>query len=531
MLAVAALCPAQIHQISGQHIRYDTRFLSSDLLEGRGVATRGGDLATEYIATQLALAGAKPAGDHGTYFQKVPLVGVATAPGATLAASGKGKTVNFRWLDEFVGVSELQRPLGEFDAEAIFVGHGITAPEFQWDDYKDVDVRGKILVLFTNEPDSTDPKFFGGKALTYYGRWDYKFEQASRKGALAAIIIHTTPTAGYGWNVVRNSWGGETPYVKLAPGQAALAFTGWITTEAGARLLSLAGRKVDELLTLSNSRDFRPIPLGLHIRGRIPCKVREFETRNVAAIFPGSDPQLTSEAVIFSAHWDHLGIGTPVDGDAIYNGAVDNATGCATILEIARAWAGLGQKPRRSALFLSFAAEEGGLRGSEFYAAHPIVPPGKTALGLNFDGFFPFGRTRDISVGGAERTTAWPLFEEAARRLSLAITPDPHPEQGSFYRSDHFPLALAGIPALSVEMGSQFEGTPAGYGERLFEDYNEKHYHQPSDEYKDDWDFAGIEQIARYGFLVGLNAANLDKLPTWVPGDEFRAAREASGVK
>jgi Zn-dependent M28 family amino/carboxypeptidase len=520
-----------MHLISGQHIRYDTKFLSSDLLEGRGVATRGGDLAAEYIATQFALAGAKPVGDHGTYFQQVRLVGVATAPGATLAVTGKGRTVSFRWLDEFVGVSERQRQLEQFDAEAIFVGHGITAPEFQWDDYKGIDVRGKIVVLFTNEPDSTDPKFFGGKALTYYGRWTYKYEEATRKGALGAIIIHTTPTAGYGWSVVRNSWGGETPYVKLAPGQPSLAFTGWVSSEAGTRLLALTGHTVDELLKLSNSRDFHPIPLGLHMRGRIPSKVRQIETRNVAAIVPGSDPSLQSEAVIFSAHWDHLGIGTPVNGDAIYNGAVDNATGCATILEIARAWAALEQKPRRSALFLSFTGEEGGLRGSEFYAAHSIVPPGKTALALNFDGFFPFGRTRDISVSGAERTTAWPLFEEAARRLSLVITPDAHPEQGSFYRSDHFSLALTGIPALSVEMGNQFEGKPAGYGEQLFNDYNEKHYHQPSDEYKDDWDFAGIEQIARYGFLVGLNAANLDKLPTWAPGDEFRAAREASGVK
>jgi len=517
--------------IAGERIRAHVKFLSSDLLEGRGVGTRGGDLATEYIATQFALSGAKPAGDNGSYFQRVPLVGIETSEGAELRATSRsGKTAAFRWSDEFVGNSLLQQPETNFDAEAVFVGHGIVAPEYRWDDFKGTDVRGKILVLFTNEPQSNDPKFFAGRALTYYGRWTYKYEQAVRKGALGALIIHTTPTAGYGWEVVRSSWGRETPFVKLAPGETDLALAAWLSQEAGKRLLSLAGRSVDELLKASDSPEFRPIPLDVRIRGRIPSRIRQIETRNVAALVPGSDPKLTGEAVIFTAHWDHLGIGAPVNGDSIYNGAVDNATGCGILLELARAWAALPEKPRRSALFLAVTAEEGGLRGSEYYGTHPLYPPGKTAVAINYDGLFPFGRTRDVVVAGAERTTLWPLVEQMAVRMRLTIKPDPHPEQGHYYRSDHFSLARVGIPAFSVNQGTEFYGKPPDFGEKMFEDYNAKHYHQPSDEYRDDWDFAGLAELGRFGFLIGTEAANQNSLPTWNSGDEFLPARQKSGV-
>src|SRR5579864_5638308 len=454
LLLAAAATFAQISDLSGERVRAHVKFLASDLLEGRGVGTRGEKLATEYIATQFALIGAKPAGDQGTYFQRVPMVGATTDAGATLAAVGSNKTVSFRWLDDFVGVSELQQPNDQFEAEAIFVGHGIVAPEFQWDDFKGVDVKGKVLVLFTNEPASNDPKFFGGRALTYYGRWSYKYEEALRRGALAVFIIHTTPTAGYGWEVVRNSWGREDPYVKLAPGEAELAFAGWLTTAAGERLLSLAGKTVEELLKASESRQFRPIPLGVRIRGAVHSRIREMDTKNVAAIVPGSDPTLSGEAVIFSAHWDHLGIGEPVNGDAIYNGAVDNATGCGILLEIARAWSALPQKPRRSALFLAVTAEEGGLRGSEYYAQHPLIPPGKTVVDLNYDGLQPVGRATDVVVTGAERTTLWPLVQNTAKRFGLTIEPDPQPEQGHYYRSDHFSFAHVGIPSFSIDEGN-----------------------------------------------------------------------------
>jgi Zn-dependent M28 family amino/carboxypeptidase len=522
LLCAAAAAFGQVQEISGQRIRAQTRFLASDLLEGRGVGERGGALATEYIATQFELLGAKPAGDNGGYFQNVPLVGSLTEPGATLTAEGANGTVAFEWLTEFVGATKRQQPLADFDAEAVFVGHGITAPEFNWDDYKGADLRGKVLVMFTNEPPSTDPKFFGGRALTYYGRWTYKYEEALRRGAVAAIIIHTTPTAGYGWDVVRSSWGREDPQVKLEPGEGALLFAGWVPKAAGDKMLALAGRSVDELLSLADTREFKPLPLGIRLRGHIPSRIRDINTRNVVAVIPGSDPQLKDEAVVFSAHWDHLGIGDPVNGDRIYNGAVDNATGCAILLEIARAWAALPHKPRRSAVFVSVTAEEGGLRGSEYYAAHPYFPPSKTALNLNFDAFEPFGRTKDITVTGAERTSVWPLVQQDAQRFSYEIKPDPRPEQGSYFRSDHFSFARAGVPAFSIHQGNLFWGKPDDFGEKAFQEFNTKHYHQPSDEFQEHWDFSGLEHLARFAFTLGLDVANQDQLPDWQPGAQFR---------
>ena len=531
-----ALLPAG--EISGERIRQHVKFLSSDLLEGRGVGTRGGDLATEYIATQFALAGLKPAGDNG-FFQRVPLVNIdtraRTAPNVDLPGMliyGNDKPpVALRWMDDVVGYSELQKPENDLDGEVIFVGHGIVAPEFRWNDYKDVDVKGKVVVLFTNEPESNDPKFFGGKALTYYGRWTYKYEEALRKGALACLIIHTTPTAGYGWDVVHNSWGHEQPFVRLEPGAPALALSGWITEEAGAKLLGMAGKTVEEMLRAAESRDFRPIPLGVHIRASLVSKIRPIESRNVAGMVEGSDPRLKSEVVVFSAHWDHLGIASPVGDDAIYNGAVDNASGCGVLMEIARAWAALPEKPKRSALFLSVTAEEAGLLGSEYYAAHPIFPAGKTALNINYDALYPFGRTTDVVVTGAERTTFFPSVEAIAKRMNLVVAGEGHPEQGHYYRSDHFSMAHAGIPGFTVKEGTHYAGKPADFYEKVFTEYNDKHYHRPSDEYRDDWDFAGMEEMGQFGYLVGIEAANAPGLPTWKAGDEFLPAREKSGVK
>jgi Zn-dependent M28 family amino/carboxypeptidase len=523
LFCVSPVVFGQYQDVSGERIRAHTRFLSSDLLEGRGVGTRGGDLATEYIATQFALAGAKPAGDNGTYFQRVPLVGAATKSEASqLTVSAGGKDIPLRWADEYVGVTRRQQPDVSFDAEAVFVGHGISASEFNWDDYKGADLKGKVFVMFTNEPPSEDPKFFGGRALTYYGRWTYKYEEAIRKGAAAALIIHTTPTAGYGWDVVRSSWGHEDPQVQLAPGEPSLAFAGWLTQEAAGNVLASTGHTVSELLKLADSRDFRPIPLGIRFRGRVATEIRQIETRNVVAMVPGSDSKLKDEAVVFSAHWDHLGIGDPVNGDRIYNGAVDNATGCAMVVEMARAWAALPEKPRRSAIFLSVTAEEGGLRGSEYYGLHPTIPASRIALNLNFDAFEPLGRTKDVSVAGAERTTVWPLVQSVAKRFNYEIKPDPRPEQGTYFRSDHFSMARVGIPAFSLHQGNVFWGKPADFGDQAFREFNTKHYHQPSDEYHDDWDFAGLEQVARFGFAIGLDVANQDKLPDWMPGDQFK---------
>jgi Zn-dependent M28 family amino/carboxypeptidase len=521
LLLLAVCLRAQDPLISAERIREHTRFLSSDLLEGRGVGVRGGDLATEYIATQLALAGAKPAGENGTYFQRVPLVGVETQPGATLSAAGSGKTVDFKWAQDFIGITGLQKTDVQFEGEAVFVGHGISAPEYKWDDFKGVDVAGKILVLFTNEPPSTDPKFFDGRALTYYGRWTYKYEEALRKGALGAIIIHTTPTASYGWDVVRSSWGRENPYVKLGPNEKALAIQGWVTKESGDKLLGLANHTTDELLAAADKPSFKPIPLGIRIRGSLPTKVREMVTRNVAAIIPGSDPKLKDEAVIYSAHWDHLGVGEPVNGDKIYNGAIDNATGCAILLEMARVWGSLPQKPKRSALFLAVTAEEGGLRGSEFYATHPLIPPAKTSIALNYDALSPFGKVKDLVLTGSERTNARPLVEALTKRLGLTITPDAHPEAGHYFRSDHFSFAKVGIPSFSIGTGSEYAGKPEGYGKQKAEEYNDKNYHQPSDEFHADWDFTALQQAAQFGFLLGVDVANQPRLVGWRAGDQF----------
>ena len=528
LLLAAAAFPAATTDVSGDRMRAHVKYLASDQLEGRGVGTRGEKLATEYIAAQFAKAGAKPAGENGTYFQRVPMIGAATESSASLSAIANKQSVSFRLLDDYVGVSETQQAAEQFDAEAIFVGHGIVAPEFHWDDFKGVDVKGKVLVLFTNEPPSNDPKFFGGPALTYYGRWTYKYEEAARHGAKAVFIIHTTPTAGYGWDVVRSSWSGEDPQLKLPAGQAALAFAGWFTKDAGEKLVAMSGHHVDELLQAANSRDFRPIPLGIHLRGNMPTKIRKIESRNVVAMVEGSDEKLKSEAVVFTAHWDHLGIGPAVNGDSIYNGAVDNATGCAMLIEMARTWASLPQKPKRSAIFVAVTAEEAGLRGSEYYADHPVLPLGKTALNVNFDAFPPFGPTKDLEVTGADRTTVWPVVQEAARQMHITIAPEAHPEQGEYYRSDHFSLAHAGVPAFSIEQGTDYPGKPADYGKKLFEEYNDKHYHQPSDEYKDDWNFGGMEEVAHFAMRIATKVANQDGLPTWRAGDEFLAAREKS---
>lgn len=527
----AQVTVAESTGISGERIRAHVKFLASDSLEGRGVGTRGGDLASEYIATEFALDGLKPAGDNGTYFQNFALVGADPQPNTSLSVSAGGVTLPFRWLDDFVGVTFQQKPTVDFDADAVFVGHGIVAPEYQWDDYQGVDAHGKVVVLFTGEPPSHDPKFFNGEALTYYGRWTYKFEEAARHGAIGAIIIHTTPTASYGWNVVRSSWSKEELEMKLAPGTPAVGFAGWITKEAGERIAATQNTTADQWLALADTRGFRARPLPLRFRVHASAKIREMRTRNVIGEVEGSDPQLKNEAVMFSAHWDHLGVGDPIHGDAIYNGAQDNATGCGVLLELARAWAALPQKPRRSALFISVAAEEAGLLGSEYYAQHPVIPAGKTALALNYDSLQPFGRTSDVQVHGAERTTIYPAVEEAARRLHLVISPDPRPLAGTFYRSDHFSFAHAGIPAFSIDSGHELVGKPLGTGNRLADEYNEAHYHQPSDEYHDNWDFSGMELYARFGFLINREAANLPKLPTWHAGDEFLAARVASGVR
>lgn len=520
--------PDRVHEISADRIKAAVAYLASDRLEGRGPGTRGEFLTTEYLAAEFQKAGLTPIGERGTYLQPVPLVRVVTSPKSTLRAMKGETTLDIPCEEGFSGTSQTQQELEEFDADAVFVGHGITAPEFEWDDYRDVDVTGKVVVLFTNEPPSNDPRFFGGTALTYYGRWTYKFEEAARRGAKACFIIHTRETAGYPYSVVRPLDGAQ---LRREPGRPALAFAGWLSSEAGEKLLGLSGRTVDGALKEADTKGFKPYPLGVKLKGHIPTRVEKIVSNNVVGMAEGSDPALKSEAVVFTAHWDHLGVGRAVLGDAIFNGAADNATGCALLLELARAWSAQSPRPKRSAIFLSVTAEEKGLLGSKYYARNPLVPLGKTALNLNFDMILPLGVPESVVVTGAERTTAWPAVQAAAARNQLEIEADQRAHLGIFYRSDHFSMAQAGVPAFSVAAGMKIKGKTKDFASKALKEFNDNAYHSPQDELKPEWDFTGFVVLARFALDVARDAANAGPLPTWNPGDEFRPAREKSGVK
>jgi Zn-dependent M28 family amino/carboxypeptidase len=515
-------------EISGDQVKAHVAYLASDRLEGRGPGTRGEFLATEYIAAEFKKAGLKPIGERGTYLQPVPLVRVVTNPKSTLRATKGETTLDIPCEEGFSGTSQTQNELEEFDAEAVFVGHGITAPEFEWEDYQNTDVKGKIVVLFTNEPPSNDPKFFGGTALTYYGRWTYKFEEAARRGAKACFIIHTPATAGYPYSVVRPLDGAQ---LKRQPGQPALAFAGWLSRESGEKLLGLAGRTVDGALKAADTKGFKPYSLGFNLKGHIPTRIEKIISNNVVGMLEGSDPVLKSEAVIFTAHWDHLGVGRAVLGDAIYNGAADNATGCGLLIELARAWSAWSPRPKRSAIFLAVTAEEKGLLGSKYYTHNPLIPLGKTALDLNFDMILPLGVMESVVVNGAERTTIWPTVQATAEKNHLEIEPDQRAHLGVFFRSDHFSFAQAGVPAFSVAEGMKIKGKPKEFASKAMKEFNDKAYHSPQDELKPEWDFSGFPVLARFAIDVARDVANADGLPTWNRGDEFRPAREKRGVK
>ena len=518
---------AAMKSIDAERIRAHVKFLSDDLLEGRGTGQRGGEIAAAYIATQFALYGLKPAGDGGSYLQQVPLVGVKTQPESTFAiVPASGEPMTPRMGEDYVATNESQQPVSDIDAPIVFVGYGIEAPEFNWDDYKGVDLRGKALLMLVNEPPSDDPNFFAGKALTYYGRWTYKYEEALRRGAVAAIIIHKTDMASYGWEVVRNSWSGENSY--LRPEGPNLKAAGWVSFGTAHRIAEAAGQDLDQWLARANSRDFRPVPLPLTLKAHLVSKVRSFTSANVVAMLPGSDPKLRNEAVLYTAHYDHLGIHPEAPGDNIYNGAMDNGTGCGILLELARAYASATKPPKRSILFASVTAEEQGLRGSEYLGQHPPIPAARIALDLNYDNLLALGTAEEVSVPGAERTTLYPIVEATARQFELTIRPDPHPENGHYYRSDHFSLARVGVPAFSIKEGEKFKGHPVDWGARQNLEYEQKRYHQPSDEYRPEMDFSGDAVMARFGFVLGWKAASLPEMPAWRPGDEFEAARKKS---
>jgi Zn-dependent M28 family amino/carboxypeptidase len=523
---LASPAVAAIQAIKPENIEAHVRFLSHDLLEGRGTGQRGGDLAAEYIAAQFALYGLKPAGDKGTYMQKVPMVGIT--PGADTRFSlvpAKGKSTELKPLDEYVAYDQTQQPASDIDAEIVYVGYGIEAPEYTWDDYKGVDVKGKVLLMLVNQPND-DPKLFHGKALTYYGRWTYKYEQAARKGAVGAILIHKTDMASYGWEVVRNSNSGEKSYLKL-DGTPKLKAAAWVQLDAASNLAKSAGLDLDKMMSDARSRDFKPIPLNVRLTAHMTSKVRPFESNNVIAVLPGADAKLKEEAVMYTAHHDHLGIRPDMPGDNIYNGAMDNGTGCGILLELARAYAQSVQKPRRSIFFASVTAEEQGLLGSEYLGKHPPIPANKIQLDLNYDDVKPLGSPEEVQVAGAERTSFYPVVQSLATEFRFTIRPDARPEAGHFYRSDHFSLARVGIPSFSINEGMKFKHHDEAWGLAQDADYTKNHYHQPSDEYHPGMDYTSDAAMARFGFSLGWEAANQPNQVTWKKGDEFEKARLA----
>ena len=517
---------AALQNIRPENIETHVRFLSHDLLEGRGTGQRGGDLAAEYIATQFALYALKPAGDKGTYMQKVPMVGIT--PGADTRFSlvpSSGKVSDLKPLDEYVAYDQTQQPASGIDAEIVYVGYGIEAPEYNWDDYKGVDVKGKVLLMLVNQP-TDDPKLFHGKALTYYGRWTYKYEQAARKGAVGAILIHKTDMASYPWEVVRNSNSGEKSFLKL-DGTPKLKAASWIHLDVARNLASAAGLDLDKMMSDAGSRDFKPVPLHVRLSAHMTSKVRPFESNNVIAVLPGSDAKLKDEAILYTAHYDHFGIRPDMQGDNIFNGAMDNATGCAILLELARTFGQAAQKPRRSVFFSSVTAEEQGLLGSEYLGKHPPIPAGKISLDLNFDDVKPLGAPQEVQVAGAERTSFYPVVQAMAAEFRFTIRPDARPEAGHYYRSDHFSLARVGIPAFSINEGMKFKGHDEAWGLAQDADYTKNHYHQPSDEYHPGQDYTSDAAMARFGFALGWEAANQSNQVGWKKGDEFEKARMA----
>jgi Zn-dependent M28 family amino/carboxypeptidase len=518
----------------GQMIRAHVKFLASDLLEGRGTGQRGGDLAAEYIGAQFESYGLKPAGDGGTFFQNVPMVTMKTKVETSFSLEPKnqesGAAVSLKLLDDFTVNNEMQTEIADLDAPIVFVGFGITAPEYNWDDYKGVDLKGKVALLFVNEPISDDPKFFKGKALTYYGRWIYKFEETARHGAVATLIIHRTDLASYGWQVIHNSLGTDKSFLKLDGHTPKLKAASWIQLDVAKKIAAMSGMDIDKMYQQAQSRDFKPVKLPVSLKAHVVSEIHPFMGKNVVAKLPGGDAKRTDEAVMYSAHYDHLGIHPDAEGDQIYNGAVDNATGCGILLEAARVWSMAKPAPARSILFAAVTGEEQGLLGSEFLGKHLPIPAGKISLDLNYDALAPIGDPEEVDVSGAERTTFYPEVEALAKSLGLAIRPDAHPEAGHYYRSDHFSLARVGIPSFSIGEGQKYKGHDTAWGDAQSKDYVDHHYHQPSDEYRSEWDFSGLAKMTQFGVLLGQKAASAPALQGWQPGDEFEAPRKKSAA-
>ncbi|NUQ21315.1 MAG: M28 family peptidase [Gemmatimonadaceae bacterium] len=529
--SVTTITPAEI---DGQ-----LRFLASDLLEGRAPGTRGGRIAAEYIASELRAIGVEPAGDSGSYFQRVPIDIVGADPatirlgvGMTMPSSANtgGPAVaprslpKLRYPEDVVLWAGSATENSSANGEIVFVGYGAKAPEYKWDDFKGTDLKGKILLVLVNDPPApaNEPTLFGGKAMTYYGRWTYKFEEAERQGAAGMLIVHTTEQAGYPWHTVVGSWAKEQRMLpRDASLPAPLGFRGWITDSAATALLAQAGLDLAKLRAQADSRDFKPVATGLMLTASFHNTVQHLSSENVVGRVSGRDPKARNEYVVLSAHWDHLGIGPAVNGDSIYNGASDNASGVADLLAVAHA-ATQGAKPRRSLLFAFVTAEESGLLGSDWFATHPPVPAKQIVADINLDGGNILGRTRDVTVLGENKSTLGSTIAAMIRPQGMKISPEDHPERGHFYRSDHFSFAKAGIPAVSIGSGNDYVDHPAGWGALQEEDYTEHRYHQPSDEYKPGLDLSGAAQLSQLVYRLAIKLGNDTAWPAWAKDAEFK---------
>ncbi len=513
--------------IQERGIRADIRFLASDLLEGRGPDTRGDRLAQAYVASRFEAMGLEPGASNGTWFQPFELVSVETRCPDVLPVTRGAERADLRFHEDFIAVSGVQTNVSRLeDAEIVFVGYGIVAPEFDWDDYKGADLRGKVLLFMNNDPEG-DPDLFEGRRRLYYGRWDYKLEMAARQGAAGAIIIHTTPSAGYGWPVVQSSWTGEQ-FGLPSEGEPALQVIAWTTEEASRRIAALGGHSLDTLRSAAEERAFRPVPLGVRVSLRLENTVERRTSANVIARLPASDPGV-EDVVLYTAHHDHLGV-RPGNGEGtapeIYNGALDNASGLAMMLAVAEAFAVLPGKPDRSILFAAVGAEEQGLLGSEYLARHPPVPAGRIAANINIDGMNIWGRTRDVVVVGLGKSTLDDWIRAIAEAQGRTVKAETFPDKGSYYRSDHFSFARVGVPGAYLEPGTDVVGRPEGWGRRQQEAWESAHYHQPSDELSDEWELGGAIEDAQLLFSLGVKVANAPGRPQWRAGDEFEPARK-----
>ena len=509
--------------------------LSSDEYEGRLPGTKGEELTVAYLTGESKKLGLQPGNPDGTYVQKVPLVGITGAQAQPFTVSRGGQKRTFKWSADVVAFTKrVQDNVSIANSDLIFAGYGVTAPEYNWDDFKGVDVKGKTIIVLVNDPqlpDAADPskldaKMFNGQAMTYYGRWTYKYEKAAELGAAAVFIVHETATAGYPYPVVQGFLGERFSLVADDKNMGRAALEGWFSLDTAKAIFKMAGQDFDALKKQALSRDFKPVPLNMKASMGVRNAMRTIDSQNVVAKLEGADAQMKDEYVIYSSHWDHLGVGEPVEGDKIYNGALDNASGVSTLLEIARAYTQVQPKPKRSILFLFVTAEEQGLLGSEYYATHPLYPLEKTAANINMDGVNQWGRTSDITVIGMGASDLDDYLRDAAAAQNRTLVPDPESEKGFYYRSDHFNFAKVGVPALYTDSGISFIGKDASYSKTKRDEYTNTDYHKPSDEIKPDWDLSGAGEDARLLFTVGYNVANADKLPEWKPGNEFKARRD-----